>query len=118
MAKKRDLQFRRRRLWEENPQCHWCKRETIWSANENGVNPPNSATIDHIYSRYNIKRREPNITKEQRYVLACQECNHRRAREEDLEKNPKRLERLLNETQPDEARHKADETRQTAQAGQ
>lgn len=88
MAKHRDLRRRRRALWEKDNRCHWCGIETIWSENSNGINPADSATLDHIYSKYHPKRLKPNTTREIRYVLACQQCNHKRGREEDALRNP------------------------------
>lgn len=89
MARQKDTKRRRESLWNDNKHCHWCGVETVWAANNDGKNPDNSATLDHIYSRYHPKRREPNKDCERRYVLACQACNHERGRLEDMENNPK-----------------------------
>ncbi len=41
--------------------------------------PPNSATIEHVISRYSIFRWRKKRKGEQRKVLACYKCNHSRS---------------------------------------
>lgn len=71
------------KLYQENPRCHWCQRETILTniPEIHGDPNPLMATIDHLVSRYHPERWvKRDVTK----VLACYECNARRAREETL----------------------------------
>ena len=70
------------RLWHQNNgKCHWCKRLTklLHIAEIKGKAPDDLATIDHLISRYNPERWvKRDLTK----VLACYECNAKRASEE------------------------------------
>ena len=76
------LTRRLRRLWEDNPRCFWCDTITVWYANGKGRSPKDSATIDHLRSRYNESRQEPNPLAHARTVLACWKCNNVRNKEE------------------------------------
>lgn len=78
---------RREKLWNRDPHCFWCGRETRLCEN-GGVNrklPDDAATVDHIRSRLSPNRKQPNdrpgwhtgIT-----VLACYRCNNVRGRHE------------------------------------
>lgn len=70
---------RRKKLWLENPHCHWCGILTVLIDNGNGLkkHPDNMATIDHVKSRYDKTRRKNNV-----WVLACRKCNQKRNNEE------------------------------------
>jgi 5-methylcytosine-specific restriction endonuclease McrA len=71
--------LRRRKLHAENPQCHWCKVETILEAPS--ATHPDLATLDHIFDR--VTARELGMSNEERNakaVLACYRCNQRRGR--------------------------------------
>ena len=72
------------KLWQQDKRCYWCKRFTkLLSIPEiSGKADPLLATLDHIYSRYSPKRFIRAKNGEVRKVLACYECNSRRAREE------------------------------------
>jgi hypothetical protein len=68
-----------------DPRCHWCGRETILTNDANlkkKTTSPLMATIDHVVSRYNPLRWVKRQPDEVRKVLACFECNNRRASEE------------------------------------
>ena len=85
--------FRKRKLklFEQNPHCHYCGVLTVLT--EAGVEEykdnPNHATIDHVYSRFDLRRWVCN--NEERYVLSCRKCNNdRQAREFDLLPNLER----------------------------
>jgi hypothetical protein len=80
-------QSRRKRLWDADPHCYWCKRVTVFMNPADGRLPDDAATLDHLYSRLNPDRdRDPHTA-----VLACRKCNQERARLEDLDKSrPKR----------------------------
>jgi hypothetical protein len=63
----------RRRLWERDPCCFWCGRETRIDVQC----APDSATVEHLYAkrhplRWHPRRQLPDV------VLACAECNHGR----------------------------------------
>lgn len=80
---------RKLKLWnQQHGLCHWCNCEMIhWTdSRRNRI-----ATVDHLRDRYDpTTRGDPNPDREQRWVLACWECNQRRsdertaARPEDL----------------------------------
>lgn len=72
------------KLWINDPHCYWCGVETINPIGpQNGVLTADSATIDHIYSRLDPRRREPHHYGETRTVLSCYACNHERGREQN-----------------------------------
>ncbi len=80
----------RERLWYKNPHCVYCGVLTVLPSSpllhrsKTGVLhkiPPNLATIDHLRSRLDPKRRI-HKKKEKRYVLACATCNNLRAKDE------------------------------------
>lgn len=68
-------------LWEQDPHCYWCGRLTQLTNCPNGIIPPDAATVDHLFSRFNPERwmDDNNL----RRVLSCYKCNHDRSREED-----------------------------------
>jgi hypothetical protein len=72
------------KLWQNDPKCHWCHRETkLLNIPEiQGEADPLMATLDHLRSRYFLERFVKPKDGERTKVLACYECNSRRAREE------------------------------------
>jgi hypothetical protein len=77
----RDIKLK---LHQADPRCHWCERETkLTNIPElNGEADPLMATVDHLRSRYCLDRFvKPKIGAPTK-VLACYECNSRRAQEE------------------------------------
>lgn len=75
----------RRSLFAKNPACYWCERiTTLYVAKDGEIPPDNMATIDHLRSRFNPRRKEPNPKGEKRRVLACHKCNQKRGRLEWL----------------------------------
>lgn len=74
----RDIKLK---LYQADPQCHWCKRVTVLTNDPEirGEPDPLMATIDHLVSRYHPERW---VRRDMTKVLACYECNARRAREE------------------------------------
>lgn len=74
----------RRQLWEADPHCHWCGRETSWWAGENGPAPTDSATLDHLYSWLDPRRAGNSHL----VVLACWRCNHDRGEQENNVRPP------------------------------
>lgn len=68
-------------MWNDNPHCHWCGRLTTLKGRAEQRLTPETATLDHLYSRFDARRKEVNRTTEKRRLLACYECNQRRCRE-------------------------------------
>lgn len=69
-------------MWRRDPRCYWCGRPTVIHEEVCGKKiPANAATIDHLWSRLD-PRRKPG--KPGPKVLACFKCNHRRGAAEDL----------------------------------
>lgn len=71
----------RRCLFTADPHCYWCGRLTVWVTPANGVLAPDTATVDHVVSKYNRPWNSPTDL-----VLACFECNQRRSVEEQRER--------------------------------
>ena len=70
----------RKRLFRENPRCYWCGVETLLVGDGYIKRPnPRMATVDHLYSRYDLRR---YVKGEQKRVLACFHCNNTRSRQE------------------------------------
>ena len=79
----KNIRKRREKLWnEEGGKCHWCSRETsLPPKGEAKVIPtPDLATLDHLRTRLDKNRQEPNVNNEQRTLLACWQCNNLRGR--------------------------------------
>lgn len=68
---KPEKRTRRRALWERDPRCFWCGRET----NIKTANAPDSATVEHLYARGQPKREESTRRHLPATVLACRRCN-------------------------------------------
>jgi 5-methylcytosine-specific restriction endonuclease McrA len=56
-------------LWQRDPRCLWCGRET----RIDGVHEPDAATLDHLHRKSQRTRRALPVV-----VLACRECNNDR----------------------------------------
>lgn len=73
---------RLKKLWEADPKCHWCGKPTVLILVPPGVaiggRVFNAATIDHLRSRLDPNRQEPNSGVDIRTVLACWRCNQQR----------------------------------------
>lgn len=89
----------RRQLFDADPKCHWCGRETVWTELPGGKLPPNAATLDHLYTRYEMETR---ASMGNPFVLACNQCNHDRGEEatrqqpiEELWRRAGQLERMI-----------------------
>lgn len=81
MSSNRELKIR---LYREDPHCHWCKRKTVLTNVKEikGKPDPLMATVDHLISRFDIRRWVKPQPGEKRKVLACFECNNKRASQE------------------------------------
>lgn len=77
----------RNRKWANDPHCHWCGKLTKLPPprvrGKKHVQEHDWATLDHLVSRFEAEKRRNAKPGEKRWVLACFECNNRRAREED-----------------------------------
>lgn len=69
-------------LWKRNPHCHWCGCLTQLTNCPDGKIPADAATIDHLYSRLDLRRWLKRKRGEVKKVLACYDCNQRRSIEE------------------------------------
>jgi len=67
-------------LFNLDPRCHWCGKETILTnipnISKKTMNPL-MATIDHIYSRFDLRRWVKSESPKK--VLACYQCNNERS---------------------------------------
>lgn len=108
MARNKAARERRRRiLWkEQGGLCRWCKcpmlhwddlRSDQTKAQKYGVRqvngmekikvmPPNLATVDHLRDRYDPTRQVKPVNNEQRWVLACWQCNTERGNQRTAER--------------------------------
>lgn len=73
-------------LFNEDPNCHWCGKETklICEKALSGEADPLMATIDHVVSRYHLHRWVKRKQGQKRKVLSCYKCNHNRSIQETL----------------------------------
>ena len=73
-------------LWKnQNGKCYYCGIKTIkLTPGFCGIIPMNAATLEHLYSRYDI-RRFIQINKRSNTVMACRKCNSDRATKENAE---------------------------------
>lgn len=74
-----DLRALRVKLWSQNPRCYWCGVVTSIEYQDPAKLSAADATLDHVYHRGDPRRRV-NVPKgEDDVVLACFNCNNRRA---------------------------------------
>jgi 5-methylcytosine-specific restriction endonuclease McrA len=74
------LRKRRERLWKQDPRCFYCGRVTVLKqCGRHETEPDNLATLEHLRSRLDAGRQEPNDGKATRTVLACRKCNNAKA---------------------------------------
>lgn len=84
MGKRRNSQVKRRKkLFLEDPHCHWCGQEVVEITATYGMSlPPNMATLDHLHDRIeHVKGRPVMPLGTSVTVLACRSCNEKRAAE-------------------------------------
>ena len=76
----RALRAQRERLHKRDPRCYLCGQLTVLidTRKHQGPLPSNMATIDHIYTKFDPRRRQPPQHGERRHFLACMLCNVRR----------------------------------------
>lgn len=82
MALSKQQKTRRNRLFAEDPHCYWCGRELVKPPGPSvggGKCPDNAATLDHLISRLDPRRTEPQPRNAPpRTVLSCYACNELR----------------------------------------
>ena len=61
---------RRKRLWNENPNCYWCGKLTSMTSKEGSHD---FATVDHVVPRSKGGRNYYENT-----VLSCYDCNQKK----------------------------------------
>lgn len=69
---------RRELMFRANPHCFWCGTVTALRR-EKPIALPDSATVDHLYSKLHPERK---INRS--YVLACYACNNERGKADYL----------------------------------
>lgn len=92
----------RNRLWHINPNCHWCGCKTVLLPKEGRPRyepmPKNAATIDHLYHKWDQRRKRSHPVDEPRHVLACWACNGERGKLDQQAR--KSLHQLINHSWP------------------
>ena len=83
------------KMWNEDPHCHWCGRLTTLKGRNEPKLLPETATLDHLYSRLDPRRKAVNRTMEKRRLLACYGCNQRRSHEETTASNAEKERRRI-----------------------
>jgi hypothetical protein len=71
------------RLWEQDPRCYWCGRNTVLGAYRRGdkyLPARDGATRDHLITRNHA---EPG--QHRPVVLSCADCNNRRGGKSEAE---------------------------------
>lgn len=74
------------KLWNKNPNCHWCDIETSRVEGTQQRLHPHSATFDHLYHRSEPQRHTSKGRN--KGVLSCYECNQKRGREGHINSLP------------------------------
>ena len=76
------------RRMQESPYCHWCRRRVYLLPTGSTQQRDDTATLDHLRSRFDASRHEPlQIPQERRRVLACFRCNQLRGQREVRQEN-------------------------------
>lgn len=72
-----NIRKRREKLFiEQNQMCHWCGIKTLLpKRGKKSEQPDNMATVDHLRTKLEKNRKEPNPTNKPRTVLSCRKCN-------------------------------------------
>lgn len=66
---------------KQDGKCYWCDKDTNHPPRSNrDMQNNNTATLDHLYHRGHPKRK---LHKTGAYVMACYECNQKRAALQD-----------------------------------
>ncbi len=76
---------RKLRLFKRDPHCYYCGVEVREIVVPRGKKiPDDMATVEHLYSKLDYRRHDPNDGKEERTVLACYKCNSEKGKEQDV----------------------------------
>jgi len=70
------------RLWNKDPNCHWCGVKTDLTNEPTGILHTRAATLDHKVSQLYPEERKKNSG----YFLTCYECNNLRGQWDNLVK--------------------------------
>lgn len=71
--------------WQQAGLCWWCREETVLLKMKPFARlPANTATLEHLYSRWHPLRQTKPAPGERRVVMACHRCNNDRGRHEQL----------------------------------
>lgn len=78
-------------LFNKNTKCYYCgcqtslnEEQTMRTLRKKEKLKANTATIEHLYDRFDIRRYDVSIPFEERFVLACYGCNQKKQREQYL----------------------------------
>lgn len=81
MTRKSPREIREKLYVKQEGKCFWCKKDTKHPPRLNkDMQKHNTATLDHLYHKGHPKRYMP---KTGAYVMACYECNQKRAQLQD-----------------------------------
>ena len=78
--RERARSLRARLVREQRGRCYWCNRSIREIKTYGGRIPDGAATLDHLIPRLSPVRLTRPARGEQRYVAACQKCNHERGK--------------------------------------
>lgn len=73
-----NIRKRKTKLWNENNgKCYWCGVKTVLPIRKHTYKKPvkNLATLDHLRTRFDKDRSDPNYSNQERTVLSCYNCN-------------------------------------------
>lgn len=87
---------RREKLYhQQNGLCYYCQCEMLFmfKVPSHQARAPNLCTIEHLRDRFDPTRREPNYGMEQRWVAACNQCNHEKNKERERQQGIEELRR-------------------------
>lgn len=90
---------RRKRLinrLKRDDHCYWCGRQVVLTPDGSGVLKPFHATIDHKFSRQDIRRYLPSGGSYQ--VLSCYKCNQQRNIEDTKKLSLKTVNKMMKRT--------------------
>lgn len=96
MGSSHKTKLRRKRLFEkQNGKCHYCKCNMLhmFKVPPGMKRPDNICTIEHLRDRFDPTRQEPNHHHEQRWVAACNKCNHEQNKKREREQGIEELRR-------------------------
>jgi len=70
-------------LHKRDPDCHWCRKPTVLMRVHTKETVRNRATLDHLDDRFEPRR--GRYKQQERTVLACWDCNHKRGQRRQAE---------------------------------